>query len=242
MTTEDRRRNYKRGFWAAVAITVAAWLLPLGGLVIYPFTLLATWAHEMGHGIMALLVGGEFMKLEIYPTLGGAASTFPGEGTLGPALVAAGGLLAPSILGAAVVAVSPRRGWAQGILGVLAGLLALSVIFFVRNLFGIIAIAALAALLVLAGWRLNPWWRFIVVQLIGIQLSLSPLRGWRYLFVDRVTVGGQVLPSDTAAIGNALFGPYWLWGILILAFDLAILYGAYKLVVRHMRGVGKRVG
>ena len=34
-------------------------LVPYGGYLLYPFTLLSTWVHEMGHGVTALLrIGG----------------------------------------------------------------------------------------------------------------------------------------------------------------------------------------
>ena len=46
---------------------------PWGRYVLYPFALLATWAHEMGHGLAALLFGGSFHELDLYPDLGGQA-------------------------------------------------------------------------------------------------------------------------------------------------------------------------
>ncbi|MBK7003394.1 MAG: M50 family metallopeptidase [Rhodoferax sp.] len=39
---------------------VTLWQLPYGHQVLYPLTLLATYAHEMGHGMTALLLGAEF--------------------------------------------------------------------------------------------------------------------------------------------------------------------------------------
>ena len=37
------------------AATIILWQIPYGSLVIYPLTILATWFHEMGHGVMAAL-------------------------------------------------------------------------------------------------------------------------------------------------------------------------------------------
>lgn len=230
----DRLKLYRRAFWAAVAITVAAWLLPFGSLAIYPFSLLATWAHEMGHGITALLVGGSFVKLEVFPRLSGLAATATsGDGAR--ALVAAGGLVGAPMLGAAVVALGFRAGWARGILFGLAGVLALSVAVWVRNPFGVVSLLLLAAAAGWAGWRLGEKWRFIAVQLVGVQLGLSALRGMDYLFMADAKVGGQILPSDVSSIARALGGPYWLWGVLILVLNLGLLYGAYRLVLRRLR-------
>ena len=37
--------------------TVALWQVPYGDTLLYPFTLLATWFHEMGHGLASMLLG-----------------------------------------------------------------------------------------------------------------------------------------------------------------------------------------
>ena len=51
------------------------WQSPFLGQVRYPFLLLGTWFHEMGHGITALILGGKFEYLEIYSNGGGVAYT-----------------------------------------------------------------------------------------------------------------------------------------------------------------------
>jgi hypothetical protein len=231
---EERQRSYRRAFWIAVAITIAAWLLPFGSLAIYPFSLLATWAHELGHGVAALIAGGSFQRLEIFPGLSGLATT-TSSGPAAQAVVSFGGLVGAPILGALIIGLGPRAGWARGVLAAMAGLLALTVALWVRNPFGVIAVVALAAGLGLGAWRLSAWRRFILVQLVGIQLSLSALRNWRYLFVDDVRIGGQLMPSDVGAIARTVGGPYWLWGLLILCFNVGVLYGAYRLALRYMR-------
>jgi hypothetical protein len=227
-------KTYRRAFWAAVAITVAAWLLPFGGLAIYPFALLSTWAHEMGHGLAALITGGSFGRLEVFASLAGLAHTAT-RSDASRALVSAGGLVGAPLLGAAVVALGHRPRWARGMLFGLAGALALSTVVWVRNLFGMVALPALAALSAWAGWKLQPRWRFILVQLVGVQLSLSVLRGLGYLFTADAKIGGRIMSSDVSSISKVLGGPYWVWGALILAFNLAVLYGAYRLVLRRLK-------
>lgn len=149
--------------------------------------------------------------------------------------MAAGGLIGPPILGALVVAVGPRIRFARAILYALGGVLLLSVMLWVRNPFGVIALSLLAIGAGAVAWRFGAWRCFVAVQLVGIQLSLSALRNWRYLFTDHATIDGTQLPSDVGLISKAIGAPYWLWGALILAFNLAILYGAYRLVLRRLR-------
>ncbi|MCX7595352.1 MAG: M50 family metallopeptidase, partial [Fischerella sp.] len=62
--------------WLIVAaiVTIGLWQLPAGNYILYPFSILATWFHEMGHGLMALLLGGNFQQLQIFPDGSGVAT------------------------------------------------------------------------------------------------------------------------------------------------------------------------
>src|SRR5204863_9996218 len=87
---------------AGVYFVVSAWV-PFGSTLLYPLTLFTTWVHEMGHGLTALVCGGWFVELEIHADAGGLARA--GAATGWPdALVAAGGLLAPPLLGTVILA------------------------------------------------------------------------------------------------------------------------------------------
>ena len=50
-------------FAGVIAGTVALYLVPYGRYVAYPLLLLSTFAHEMGHGLTALVMGGTFESL-----------------------------------------------------------------------------------------------------------------------------------------------------------------------------------
>lgn len=225
--------SYRRAFWSAVAIIFLLWLIPFGGLLLYPFSLVATWAHEIGHGLTALLVGGSFTKLQLHFNLGGLAVTRV-PGTVRPAIIAAGGLVGAPLVGTAVVAFSTSERAARRWLFGLAATIALSGALWVRNLFGIVAVVALVCGLVYTGWRVRPRRRFVVVQLLGIELALSALSQWDYLFMADTKVDGRIIPSDVSAIAQALGGHYILWGILIAALNMAILYGAYRLARQRL--------
>ncbi|MCA9664918.1 MAG: M50 family metallopeptidase [Myxococcales bacterium] len=230
----DQQTSYKRAFWGAVIVTLVLWIIPFGGLVIYPFSLLATWAHELGHGITALITGGSFHGLELTAGLGGLAATKP-AGAASSALISVGGLVGAPILGAIIVALGARERLARVMLVGLAGLLVISVALWVKNGFGIVACIAIAAGLGVGAFKLSARRRFMLVQLLGIQLSLSALRNWQYLFMQQAGVGSKILPSDVANIQKAIGGHYLLWGVLIFLFNSAVLYGAYRLARRHLR-------
>ena len=57
LAEQDRQQRIGLLFGLAL-VSVMLWQTTLGMLVLYPFTILATWFHEMGHGIAAMLLGG----------------------------------------------------------------------------------------------------------------------------------------------------------------------------------------
>src|ERR1700690_2678235 len=83
---------------AVVVYFVVKTFIPFGGVLLYPLTLLSTWVHEMGHGMTALLCGGRFASLDVFANGSGLAYTATSR-PWQAGLVAAGGLVAPPIVG-----------------------------------------------------------------------------------------------------------------------------------------------
>ena len=205
----------------AVYFVVKAFV-PLGGLLLYPFTLLATWVHEMGHGVTALLCGGRFASLDVFANGSGLAYT----STAHPwqsGLVAAGGLVAPPIVGAALLATSrgPRR--ARILLAALALAIAISLALWVRSLTGFVALPIVAAfLLFFARWG-GPRERMVAAQLVGVARAADTWSGKGYLFAATATVDGAVRTSDIVTVAQAFGGPYLAWGAFLALASFALL-------------------
>ncbi len=222
-------------FWIAAAISLILPRLPYGRRILYPFALLGTWAHEMGHGLFAILVGGSFDRLVLYQNLGGTAYS-TGVGTFGRALVAAGGLLGPALAGGLVIVLGSRESTARWVLAGLAVILALSLLLFVRNLFGWVSLAVIAAILGVLAFYGPEVARVLVAQLIGIQFCLASWGTLDYLFTKNFMRGGQTLDSDTQNIADVLFLPYWFWGGLIAVLSFAIMgFAFYRAWIRPFR-------
>jgi len=213
-------------FWIAAAISLILPRLPYGRRILYPFALLGTWAHEMGHGLFAILVGGSFDRLVLYQNLGGTAYS-TGVGTFGRALVAAGGLLGPALAGGLVIVLGSRESTARWVLAGLAIILALSLLLFVRNLFGWVSLAVIAAILGILAFYGPEVARVLVAQLIGIQFCLASWGTLDYMFTRDFVRDGQVIDSDTQEIAEVLLLPYWFWGGLIAATSLTIMGSAF---------------
>jgi len=206
---------------AAIVILLLERLIPFGRLALYPFTLLATWVHELGHGLTALAAGGHFQRLEIFSDASGLAHTAVSVGWR-DALVAAGGLLAPPIVGAAILAYAhgPRR--ARVVLFGLAGALAISTAIWVRSATGVIVMPMLAIGLGLYAWRGRPSRRIIATQLIGVLLALDTVTRLDYLFTSSAEIDGVHRTSDIARFAETLGGHYLLWGLLFAVVSLGL--------------------
>ena len=211
----------------AAALIVAALLIwglqrfvPYGRLILYPFTLLSTWVHEMGHGLTAVLIGGRFDHLDIYANASGLAyfTATPGARL---ALVAAGGLLAPPLFGMVLLVLGRRA--ARPLLAALAVTMVASMVLWVRTPVGWLTVGGLALLCAAAGRLLAAPGRLFFTQLLGLLLALDTVTRADYLFVTSARIGGQLHASDVAGIASTLGGPPVLWGVLIAIVSSALL-------------------
>lgn len=224
-------KNSKGLWWlvcAAVA-TVVLWHVPGGNYILYPFTILATWFHEMAHGIMALLMGGRFSHLVIYAN-GSGAAYYAGPLFLQPignALVAAAGPLGPPLAGAGLILTSKNSQAASAALYALGSALLVSTLVWIRSPFGIVVLPVIGLAVLVIAAKGSESVRNFAVQFLGVQACVSTYRQFDYLFSYSA---GPLGISDTAQIQKALFLPYWFWGALIAAGSLLIL----GLSLRHV--------
>jgi hypothetical protein len=219
----------------AAGVIVLAWQVPYGPQALYPLTLLATFAHEMGHGLAALLVGGEFDRLSLHADGSGLAEWRGEGGRLARATVAAGGLLGPTIAGVALLLLAGSTRRARVLLWVFAAALTLCVAIWVRNAFGIVFLLAAAAALAAAGRWLGDSGAAFLLHLLAAVLCLSWFRDLDYMFSGSAVVAGVARPSDSAVIAEALWLPFWFWGALVAALSLAFLVFGLWIVQRRSR-------
>jgi hypothetical protein len=196
--------------------------VPFGRTLLYPLTLLATWVHEMGHGMTALVLGGHFSSLDVFANGSGLAYTTTNH-PWQAGLTAAGGLLAPPITGAVLLSTSrgPRR--ARGLLAGLGVAIVVSLAVWVRSFTGWIALPIVAALLGATVLWASERKRMVLAQLVGVILAIDTVSGSGYLFTSEVTVDGVTRASDITNVARAFGGPSFLWGLLLAAISFALL-------------------
>ncbi|MDJ0799520.1 MAG: M50 family metallopeptidase [Calothrix sp. MO_167.B12] len=213
---------------AAALVTVLLWQIPAGDYILYPFTILATWFHEMGHGLAAIILGGDFRQLQIYGN-GSGVAFYSGRlyfGSIGRALVAAAGPMGPPIAGAGLILADRKLQTASFCLKILGSFLLFSVLIWVRSLFGIVAITLLGLVILGISLKAPKWMQGFAVQFLGVQACISTYHQLNYLFSSNA---GSLGLSDTAQIQQQLFLPYWFWGGLMAIASLVILVQSLRI-------------
>jgi hypothetical protein len=166
----QREQSYIVAF---AILTIIAWQTEIGTLVLMPFTLLATWFHEMAHGLAAAALGGEFEQLVIYANGSGFAEYSGNFWAIGQAIVSAAGLLGPSIAGCLMIIASrSRRATRLALLGLGVALL-VSTAIWVRSIAGWIVLPLFAAAALYIALRGNAKWQRIAVEFLGVQGGVS---------------------------------------------------------------------
>ncbi|MEA5617342.1 M50 family metallopeptidase [Cronbergia sp. UHCC 0137] len=215
---------------AAIA-TVLLWQIPGGDYILYPFSILATWFHEMGHGLMAMLLGGKFYQLQIFSNGSGVATYAlrSNLGAIGPAMVAAAGPMGPPIAGAALILASRSFTTASLSLKILGGFLLFSTLVWVRSWFGLLAVPLLGLIILAIAFKSSRWVQGFAIQFLGVQACVSTYHQLNYLFSYSA---GPLGLSDTAQMQKYLLLPYWFWGGLMAVASLVILVQSLRLAYR----------
>lgn len=231
----DRHERHESLKWLGliVVLTLIVWGTPWGFLL-YPFTLLATWFHEMGHGLAGALVGGRFQQLVILPDGSGYALTaVPADmPAASSALISVSGPLAPAIAGGMLIVASRWRRASRWALLALAAAMLLSTVLVVRGLTGWIVLPGLAlAILAIAAYAQTRH-RQIALQFLGLQACISTYTNLGYLFSRGGVLEGRLQASDTEQMARILLLPFWFWGglltLVIAAIVATSLWFAYR--------------
>jgi len=206
-------------FWGLCFIVWMVLQFPLARI---PILFLSTWAHELGHGLGAVFTGGKFIELTVFPNFSGVAQTATAN-DFQRIMVILLGLLGPSLLGLLMIVFTRALNWYRVSIIILAGLLVMSQIW-AADSFTRTTLAGGAVLLGLIAWKVPNQAVLYIAHIIAIALCLNALTGFGYFFIGNAEVAGSVYRSDTGVMADILFGPHWLWGVLIAGLSVIILF------------------
>lgn len=215
----------------ALVISLVLWNLPFGALVLFPFKLLATWMHELSHGLVMMASGAGFDRMEVYRDTSGLAFAKHSVGSPARAAIAAAGYMGTPLFGALMLVWGQKRRGARVVVAVLGVLMAASAVLFIANSFGRIAIGAAAAACVGAAVLASERAPGMAVNFIAMQACINALLDIRVLFRSNLVVNGEVVgASDAHSMAHATFGTPSMWAAIWLAWSFALLYAALRLV------------
>jgi hypothetical protein len=227
-----------RGLALALLASLVLLQLPYGGMVLYPFKVLGTWMHEISHGLVMLLVGVGFDRMDVYKDGSGLAFAEGSAGPVGKGLIAAAGYMGTPLWGVALLWLGQDQRSARRALAVVGLLLAITAVAFIANPFGQVAIGIMALVVVGAGLFLPGHWAALLCNFVAAQACIGALVDIRVLYRPFLVVAGEERGSDAHQMASATFGhtqPWaiWFWASVWLLWSLALLFVALKLAQRR---------
>lgn len=222
----------ERRLLIALVLIVALSNIPYGSYVLYPLALFSTWVHELCHGVAALSLGGHIEWLKIFPDTSGLALTGRPSNAFANAYVASAGYVGTAVVGAGLLA--SRRIERVGRAGAIAigAIMLLSVLLWVRNPFGMAAVATIGALLMVAGRKLSRDNAGLLYAFLAATCCLNAFTSIQVLFSGAtMQVAGKAIEhSDAHSVAEALFLPSWFWA------------GSWMLLSVVLVGLGLKIG
>ena len=212
-----RRRRGGNWFWIAVAVSLAARLTPWAPFLLYPFKLFTTWVHECSHALITVLVGGRVTSITIQPDTSGLTRSLVPTGRVAGGLVASAGYLGAAIVGCLLMAATRDERRAHVIIRGIGACMLLTLVFWMRNLFGFAVVLAWGiALILLARRQMGNAPRFLL-SLLAVQVALNAVYDIRVLFlIDRGA-------SDAATMARLFLVPAWIWATLWMLTSVGML-------------------
>ncbi len=229
----------RRARWTliiSVLVTVGLFVVPYGHTVAYPLLLISTLVHELGHGVAALLVGGDFHEFKMWWNGSGVAMHSGADGAFARSFTAAGGLVGPALCAAILFVLARRTSTARLGLAGFGAALTVALVFVVRNGFGLAFVGILAALALFIALRGSASLVQATVVFLAVQLALSVYARSDYLFTEWADTTQGRMPSDVKQMEMALALPYWVWGGLCTALSIAALAIGGYYFLRSGRG------
>lgn len=224
-------------FWGLVVVMYMVLQFPL---VRIPVLFISTWAHELGHGMGAMMTGGEFRSLTVFADFSGVALTAT-RSSFSQGMVVIVGLLGPSLLGVWMIMLTRAFGLYRLALLSLAALMALSLIW-AGDRFTFLTLGIAAAIISVMGWKVPDRAVLYIAYCLAISLCLSALTGFGYFFMGNAEVAGDFYRSDTGVLSDIWGGPYWLWGGIMVCLSVIILLAGVILSDAWARRRGRQVG
>lgn len=209
---------------AAFGIAFLLWNTPALDFILYPLRLFVTFVHETGHGLAALITGGQIDRLRVFTNGSGVAGTYGGARWL----ILPAGYLGAALFGAGLFVAANRVRHTRVIMAAL-GLFVGVVALVYTDLFstGFLVGLAFAAVLMLLSRRGSDNVNLVLLNLLAVICALNAVLDLVSLvrFSDQ-SIG--TVRNDAAAFAREITPliPGAVWALLWAGIAIALMLGA----------------
>ena len=216
----------KQMIGAIILVNLLFPLHPIGRYILYPFSFLATWVHEMGHVLATIIVGGTVREVQLQANLSGKAKSKRPDTIVAGFISPTFGLLGPAVIGSLIISWSASPFLERTIWVTIGGMLVATSVTWVRNTFGFLMCISMGGLFLWASTAAGSYFTFWSLQAIGIRFGAESIGDIRYMF-SQYSDSGQ--PSDTQIMASKVGLTYWFWGIVLGAMSISMFgYSLYS--------------
>lgn len=166
---------------------------------------------------MTLLVGGHVNSIVIEPNGAGVTSSLMPQSRVAQGLVASAGYLSASIVGCALMIAARGKKGAHGILWTIGAFMLVTLIIWMRNLFGAVVVVIWGVALIALSRRGSGPVPSFVLSLLAVQVALNSVFDIRVLFLLH---GGH---SDADTMARLFLLPSWTWASLWMLIGVSLL-------------------
>jgi hypothetical protein len=218
----------------AIVVAIIAWNLPALDFAMVPIRLFVTFVHESGHGLAAIISGGEFRTLTVMADGSGVATTAGGA----RALILPAGYLGAALFGAGLFIIANRVHEVRFVSGGLAGLLVLFTLLFTPFFStGFLVGLGFAAVLGLLAWKASADVNRVVLMALAVLVGLNAVLDLTTLVrYSGASLGG--VRNDAAAFSAEVFPliPGAVWALCWAGIAVILLIAAaWFALVRPLR-------
>lgn len=219
----------------ALALVFVIWNIPALNGVLYPFRLFVTFVHEAGHGLAAILTGGQFEHFEVMANGAGLATTRGGS----RAVILPAGYMGAALFGTLMFVLVNRIPYPRLLaFGLGLAIITLAGIYGQTSRLALIVGGAFAGGLLLMSLVGTRYLNVLVLNVLAILTALNAVLDLLFLTqnVTARTPDGRVL-NDAAAfsqeIAPGVSPSVWAWAWAVTALMILGL-AAYWSVLRPL--------
>ncbi len=216
---------------AALTAAAITWV-PIINLLDYPFRLLLTIVHELGHGLAAILTGGSFRNFIISPDGSGLAYTAGGWRLV----VIPAGYLGVALFAAGLILLGRSHRWSRIALGVIGAAMMLFSLWFglpgeasiqavVSSVLGIVMGVIFGAIFLKIALQAGDGLIIFFLHLIAIKAGFTAFSDL-FAVIGLSTRLGPVPHTDAHSMAELTHIPAVFWGLAWTVMALALTGGA----------------